>query len=234
MTSTDDLPQSDLLNQRSDLIRLAALEKISPSKLSLNQALELAELHEHYGELYHRQLAEAMGRFKQVLAGPRFQLLREFPPQAEFERVIDDLGEFRLPERIGTMTPTQAMQIRADITNRLVTASSLRRHAERNANALEAKVKLAEELWMGLSPADREWRMLGELADVMDPLREKAREVRALASSADVVYWQLKIMLETVQHMMYDWDRNAGMGGVRGGRGVVDQVEPTRKSDDFG
>lgn len=204
---TTEPPAADLGNEELDLRRLAALEAISASKLTLRQATQLAELHEEYGTLYERQLAAAREQFQRTLAGPDFEFIRGFPPQDVVRQQLDQLSDYRLPERVSLITPEHSRQIRGDLSNRLATASALRRHAERNAGVLSGKLQLAENIWQRLSPADREWRMAGECADLLEPLRVKSRDCAVLAREAEEVFWALKNMLDVVSHIMVDWDR---------------------------
>jgi hypothetical protein len=196
------------------LRRLEALEMIAASKLNVDQAEELVGLQQHYGTTYDRKLQAAQKQFADVLRGPRFSVFTAVDVVRLQRDQLEQLGSYRLPERTALITPDQAREIRGQLSNRLAEVSSLRRHTARQANTLESAVEYADDRWKGLSPADREWRMKGEVAELLDTYRCVARDARSLAGEADMVYWDVKTLLETVEHMMRDYDRSHNKDAV--------------------
>lgn len=209
-----DLSLPEGLQRRGELRRLEILEGLPTTKLNSKQLEELAGLLDRYGSSYERRLQSACSKFRTILEGPRFLLLREFPDQGLLRQQLDDLGSYMLPERASLITPERSREIRGELANRLVTVSALRRHAVRNANQLEQAYKLAENIWKGLSPADREWRMEGEMTELLDPLQSKLNDAKILADEGERVYWDLKTMLEAIEGIMRDWDRSANKDAV--------------------
>jgi len=229
------VPDIDLIaqanrEQAKKLLRLEALETVSASKLSLAQIDELVTLREQYGSTYDRKLQLAQKKFSDMLSNSsRFESLRSPSKPSIIREQLETLDKYTLPEKNTQLTPQAALEIRALLTNRLVTVSALRRHATRMSGILEGDVELAEETWMGMSPADREWRMKGEMAQLLDTARSTARDHKLLAAEADGVYWNLVRLLETLERMTHDWDRIMGMSSHTGG---IPQQAQSKMADD--
>lgn len=213
-TTETDLNLPEGLRRRGELRRLEILEGLPMTRMNAKQIEELTTLLDRYGSSYDRRLKAALAKFEETLAGPRFLLLREFPDQGLLRQQLDDLGSYTIPERASLLTPERSRELRGELANRLVTVSALRRHAVRNAGQLEQAYKLAENIWKGLSPADREWRMEGEVCSLLDPLHSKLNDAKMLADEGERVYWDIKSMLEAVDGIMRDWDRSANKDAV--------------------
>ena len=204
---TQSSAPAHVTDEAHDLVRLEALENLAASKLTAAQATELARLHAQYGSIYERRLTVALERFEQILNSPRFDQYRAVTGLPELAQQVEQLGDYRLPERAGTITPDQSRQMRCDLANRLTTVSAIRRHALRNANVLDAQADLAYDLWRGLTPADCEWRVKGGIAEALAPLKDKALQAQVVADAADSVFWNIKALQETLSRMMEDYDR---------------------------
>ena len=232
-TTTADLQTREEIAaalQATDLRRLEALENLPSTKLSLPLLEELGTLKERYGSTYERKLAQAQERFKRtLLQDNRFADLRMQSASHIMRSQLDTLDEYALPEKVALITPQQSLEMRAVLSNRLVTVSALRRHSARIAGTLRSLVTLAEETWMGLSPADREWRMKGEMAELLDSPRALVKDYEMLAQEADNVYWSLRSRLETVEHMSKDWDRCNNRAAAE-----REAAMTTRKTEDNG
>jgi len=188
---------------------LRALRSRTPSKLSPEEAEELAELE---SQAASNALKDFNARMADLVASEAPGLLFE-PDYNEERRILDGLQVDLSAEVTDCyLDPTRGHQLLIRASGNRVAANAIFRQARRYADLTQSLVERLERLWSYHSPEEVEWKSKALSAPLLDEHRARASRARRHADYAEAAFWSLARTCEEIETLVKMYDIAARLG----------------------